>query len=221
MVLGVRDTSLGRYTVTPLLKSIFCHCFILLVVSLMIMSRLALCLQWTTSPTNFWRQRSQTGGLRGNCEPSERGLEQLWCCEAPYKSKIQRMTLAWSYVWLLHARCASSLISAVNCPQGCQQIGQISGGGERSSGGEAAQHGFRDGKGQRAGQQTGEGRGVLWCCICIYISCTVHVELPMKVFIGVTMPRHSTRSVLLSISSWLFFNIHVFVRGLFCFRKNN
>lgn len=60
---------------------------------------------------------------------------------------------------------------------------------------------------------------MLWCCICICIGCTVRVELHIKVFIGVTVPRHSV--VLLSISSWLFFSIHVFVRGLFCFRKIN
>lgn len=85
MVLGVRDTSLGRYTVelyyklsVTFFQSVFC---------LINMSCLALCLQWTTSPTNFWKQRSQTGELRGSSGPSERDSVLLWCCGATYKSK--------------------------------------------------------------------------------------------------------------------------------------
>ena len=51
------------------------------------MSCLALCQQWTTSPTNCWKKRSQTGDLRGNSGPSERDLVLLWYCGATYKSK--------------------------------------------------------------------------------------------------------------------------------------
>lgn len=51
------------------------------------MSRVALCQQWTTSPTNSWKQRSQTEDLTGISGPSGRDLVPLWCCGATYKSK--------------------------------------------------------------------------------------------------------------------------------------